>query len=53
MKQGKTLKDLAAEILRQRESRRDFIADTRQTLMTADGKMTLKNGNGDSTRVGQ
>ena len=30
MKQGKTLKELAAEILRQRESRRDFVADTRR-----------------------
>ena len=39
MKQGKTLKDLAAEILRQRESRRDFIADTRHTRMTPEGDL--------------
>ena len=47
MKQGKTLRELAAEILRQRESRRDFIADTRHTRMTPEGDLELENGDGD------
>lgn len=47
MKRGKTLKELAAEILRQRESRRDFIADTRHTQMTPNARMTLENGGSD------
>ncbi len=47
MKQGKTLQELAAEIARQRESRRDFVADTRNTRMTAEGSLSLRNGNGD------
>ena len=46
-KQGKTLKELAAEILRQRGARRDFIADTRHTQMTPEGSLTLENGDGD------
>lgn len=44
MKQGRSLKDLAAEILRQKESRKDFLADTRHMQMTADGKLSLENG---------
>jgi len=47
MKQGRTLKELAAEILRQRESRRDFVADTRHTRMAPEGSLTLENGDGD------
>lgn len=30
MKQGRSLTDLAAEIVRQAESKRDFIADSRR-----------------------
>ncbi len=47
MKQGRSLQELAAEIMRQRDSRRDFIADTRQTRMTPEAEMILENGNGD------
>ena len=47
MKQGKTLQELAAEILRQRESRRDFVADTRHTRMTPERGLELENGDRD------
>ncbi len=44
MKQGKTLKDLGAELQRQREARQDFITDTRHLEFQADddGKATIK-----------
>lgn len=47
MKQGKTLQELAAEILRQRESRRDFVADTRHMRMTPESSLRLENGSSD------
>ena len=47
MKQGKTLQELAAEILRQGESRRDFVADTRYTRMTPERGLELENGDRD------
>jgi hypothetical protein len=47
MKQGKTLKELAAEILRQRESRRDFVVDTRHTRMTPERGLELESGDRD------
>ncbi|GAF90796.1 unnamed protein product, partial [marine sediment metagenome] len=36
MKAGRTLKELADEIERQADSKRDFIAPTRQVSMTVD-----------------
>ena len=33
MKQGRTLQDLAIELDRQKEAKRDFIVDTRQTVV--------------------
>lgn len=36
MKAGRALPDLLKEVLRQQETKRDFIADTRQVEMTAD-----------------
>lgn len=36
MKQGKTISQLAAEIERQQNAKRDFIADTREIAMTGD-----------------
>ena len=35
MKTGRTLKDLMAEVLRQQETKRDFVADTRSVTMTS------------------
>jgi hypothetical protein len=49
MKQGRTLQELAAEIVRQRDSRRDFVADTRHIRLTDEGRLTIENGEGDST----
>ena len=42
MKQGKTLEALGAELQRQRNARKDFVADTRQlTFSTENGKSRL------------
>lgn len=44
MKQGKSLVDLAAEIQRRAEAKRDFVADTRQLVLvpTPDNGVTLR-----------
>lgn len=42
MKTGRTLQELAAEIERQRELRRDFLADTRHLSLGADGRLTIQ-----------
>ncbi len=47
MKQGKTLEQLGAELRRQRESRADFIADTRQLNFSTENnksRITFENG---------
>ena len=57
MKQGKTLIQLAVELERQREARKDFIADTRNlTVYTQSGITTLTmgmEGQTESFRVGE
>ena len=48
MKQGKTLEHLGVELQRQRNSRADFIADTRQLNFTTDdnrSQITFESGN--------
>lgn len=42
MKQGKTLKGLAAELQRQLESKKDYIADTRKISMTDTGMLAIE-----------
>lgn len=44
MKTGKTLVELAQELERQSEAKKDFIADTRVLQMTSDGELALENG---------
>jgi len=44
MKSGKTLVEMAQELQRQSEAKRDFIADTRTVEMTPDGQLVLENG---------
>jgi hypothetical protein len=44
MKSGKTLSALAAEIERQADAKRDYIADTRKIEMTADGRSLVLGG---------
>jgi hypothetical protein len=44
MKTGKTLVEMAQELQRQSEAKRDFIADTRTVEMTPDGQLVLENG---------
>lgn len=44
MKQGRTLVELATEIQRQQESKKDFIADTRAVTMDPDGASIHLNG---------
>lgn len=47
MKTGKSLAELAAEITRQAQSKRDFIADSRALTMAPDARLELhQNGNG-------
>ena len=49
MKQGKTLEALGAELQRQRNARKDFVADTRQLIFfTENGKSRLTFTTGDS-----
>ena len=47
MKQGRTLQDLAKEIERQNETKRDFVADTRHITMTDKGSLVV----GDKLKV--
>lgn len=43
MKQGKTLEDLGRELERQRQNRKDFVADTRSLdFVTEDGESFIK-----------
>lgn len=43
MKQGKTLEDLGRELERQRQNRKDFVADTRSLdFVTEDGEPFIK-----------
>lgn len=42
MRQGKTLEDLGRELERQRQSRKDFVADTRSLdFVTEDGESVI------------
>lgn len=50
MKEGKTLVELAQEIERQREAKRDYIADTRGLTMQTDCTLSIS-GNGDAMPV--
>lgn len=50
MKSGKTLSELAAEIERQRDQKRDYIADTRGLTMQNDGTLSIA-GNGNALPV--
>lgn len=45
MKTGKTLTELAMELERQSEQKKDFISDTRCLEMTPKGELALENGN--------
>jgi hypothetical protein len=51
MKQGRTLQELAAEIERQREVKKDYIADTRGLNMREDGTLDIAQ-NGEALPVG-
>lgn len=42
MKQGKTLQELAAELTRQRETRRDFVAPTSKLAVSTDKESTMQ-----------
>lgn len=43
MRQGKTLEDLGWELERQRQNRKDFVADTRSLdFVTEDGASVIK-----------
>jgi hypothetical protein len=46
MKSGKTIEELAVELTRQRDSKRDFIADTRRMSMTDDARAIAIDGVG-------
>jgi len=48
MKQGRSIAELAAEIKRQEETKRDFVADTRNIVMHDDARITI----GDKVTVG-
>lgn len=52
MKTGRTLTDLAKEIERQAGSKRDFVADTRNIEMHAEGKSEIKLSLGNDLNVG-
>lgn len=41
MKNGRSLLDLAQEITRQQETKRDFVADTRQLMLTDTGRLAV------------
>jgi hypothetical protein len=45
MKTGKSLVDLATELQRQQDAKKDFVADTRQLVATANGDVTVAVGN--------
>ena len=52
MKQGRTLTELAQEIERQHEAKRDLIADTRSMMLRANGSLVLElDSQGDSERL--
>lgn len=46
MKTGKSISQLAAEIMRQQETKKDFLADTRQLVMEKDGANMMIKGIG-------
>jgi len=52
MKQGKTLSELAAEIERQKEAKKDYIVDTRGLNMREDGTLDIS-GNGDALPINE
>ena len=50
MKTGKSITELAQEIQKQAESKRDYIADTRDLVLTETGKLSVGDfGTFDST----